>query len=69
MKSSNMEEKKIIPEVKIPTVILPEAPAGHVVVARLRDGKEVSYFTIPERDYERAYKNNPKYSLKKKETK
>lgn len=71
MKSSNMpEEKKIIPEVKTTNAFtVPDVPKGKVLVAVMEEGTEKSYFTIPERDYDRAYKNNPKYQLKKKEIK
>jgi hypothetical protein len=48
---------------------LPDLPRGHVWVSVLKDGKEESYFSTSERQFNKSYANNPKYQIKKKEIK
>lgn len=66
MKSS---EDKIIPEVVTPKTVLPDPGKSMVWVARLEDGKEVELFKTSERQFERTYKHNANFQLKKKDNK
>lgn len=64
------ESVKIIPEVKpVSYFTLPDLPKGHVWVSVMKDGKEESYFSTSERQFNKSYSNNPKYQIKKKEIK
>lgn len=45
---------------------IPNPPDGHVTVARLApDGKELDYFVVNERTFNRTYSDPKKYAKKK----